>query len=255
MMLQLGEISYPSLEGKVSDGEWTTRVELAALFRAVEHMGFNDLTQAPLSARIPGEPHYLVQPLGILFDEITASSLVKIDLAGQIVAPTPFSHLEAGWIPLKAVHAAREDANFIIHSHDDYATALSARKERLLPISQGAGFALAGGIAYHAYDGVETYEERIPGLQASLADKHVLILENHGLVIVGYTAWHAIYIMSAVQKACRVQILAGRGEDLIFLEPAIIESMAEEIRRGPALGDAWKSLMRRLDRIDPSFRY
>lgn len=253
-MLRIGDVEYPSLEGKVSDAEWQVRVELAALYRSAEVMGWNDLTQAPLSARVPGEPHYLFNPIGILFDEITASSLIKIDIDGNIVSDTPFQHLPATWLPLKAVHAVREDANFVVHTHDDYITALSARKDLLLPVSQTAGFAIAGGIAYHAYDGVETYEERIPGLQASLGDKYVMILENHGAVVVGYTAWLALYITSALQKACRIQLLAGHNPDLIHLSAPIIQSLVEEIRLGPALGNAWDSWLRRLDRIDPSYR-
>src|SRR5262249_16973748 len=158
------------------------------------------------------------------------------------------------WYPMKAVHAAREDANWVIHTHDDYVMALSARKERLLPIGQNAGFAIAAGISYHEYDGVETYEERIPALQAPLAKPNTMILHNHGAVVVGLTAWHALYVMSSLRKACRVQVLAGPGRDLIHLAPEIIESMAEEIRRGPAVGNAWASLLRKLDRIDPSYK-
>lgn len=253
-MLRFGDIEYPSLEGRVPDTEWETRVNLAALYRAVDHFGWNDLTQAPLSARIPGEPYYLFAPEGILFDEVTASSLVKIDIDGNAVDKSSLPHLKAAWWPNMAVHAARDDANYVIHTHDDHIMALSARKERLLPVSQSAGFGIAGGIAYHPYDGVETYPERVPGLQASLGDKFVMILENHGAMIVGPSPWLAIYLLSALQKSCRVQLLAGPSADLIALSDEIIAEMAAEIVKGPALGNSWLSLLRKLDRADSSFR-
>lgn len=254
MTLRFGDVEYPSLEGRVSEAEWEARVNLAALYRAVDHFGWNDLTQAPLSARIPGEDHYLFSPEGILFDEITASSLVKITLAGEPVDDSPFTHLKGAWYPNMAIHEAHPDANYVIHTHEDHIMALSARRERLLPISQSAGFGIAGGIAYHAYDGVETYIDRVAGLQQSLGRAYVMILENHGAMIVGPTAWTALFLLSALYKSCRVQLLAGPTANLISLGEDILEEMQAEIRKGPVLGNSWLSLLRRLDRIDPSYR-
>ncbi len=254
MMLKLGDIEYPSLKGKVSEAEWKARVELAALYRLIELFGWNDLSGAPASARIPGQPFYLFNPNGLLFEEITASSLVKINLEGEVVSETPFRHVASTWFPMKAVHEVREDANFVIHSHDDYGMALSARREKLLPVSQSAGFALADGVAFHDYDGVETYQERVPALQASLGARNRMILHNHGLLAVGASAYQALYRMASLRKACRVQLLAGFEKDLFQLPGEIIEQMAEEIRRGPAVGNFWPGLLRKLDRIDPSYK-
>lgn len=253
--LRIGEIEYPSLKGKVSEAEWRTRVELAALYRLIELMGWNDIVQAPSSARIPGEDAYLFNPIGILFEEITASSLLKVNIDGDLLTDTPFDYLKSTWYPVQAAHAVREDANWVIHSHDDYAMALSARKEGLLPISQSAGFAIAGGVSYHEYDGVETYPDRVPPLQNSLGGENTrMILHNHGLLVIGTTAWQAFSRMAQLRKACRVQVLAGFGRDLIHLPQPILDSMAEEIRRGPAVGNVWLGLLRKLDRLDPSYK-
>lgn len=253
--MKLGDMEYPSLKGKVSDEEWAARVELAAIFRLVPLMGWWDLSQAPCSARVPGEPdHYLFNPLGFLFEEITASSLVKITLNGEHATDTPLQFSRAIWYPMQAVHAVREDANWVIHCHEDYGQALSARKDLLLPISQTAGFALADGVAYHDYEGVETYEDQMESLQRSLGGKNRMILHNHGLLTVGKTAYQAFQRMSSLRKACRVQLLAGMGQDLHFISEDVRPVFAEELRRGPAVDNLWSGLLRKLDRIDPSYK-
>ena len=252
--MYIGETEYPSLKGKVSEAEWQARIETAALFRLIPMMGWDDLSITHVSARVPGEPnHYLFNPMGFLFEEITASSLIKIDLEGNIVAPTPFEITIGGWYPMKAIHAVREDANFVIHTHDDYGGAISARKEPLLPITQGAAFVLGDKLAYHEYEGVETYEDRIPGLQVALGDANRLILKNHGLVTLGYTAFHAFYRMYGLIKACRIQLLAGKGEDLIHIGPELLETYPAEIRRAQG-NNPWPGLLRKLDKDDPSYK-
>lgn len=253
-MLKMGNIEYPSLKGKVSDAEWQTRVELAALYRAVELGGWNDLTQAPISAKVPGEPYYLFNPSGILFDEITASSLVKITIDGDVVSESPFGIVRGTWYPMKAVHAVREDANFLVHNHGIYAAALSARKDLFLPVSQDAGYLLAMGVAYHPYDGVETEEHQIPALQVSLGTSNILFMHNHGVAILAPDPWFALYGLSSLQKACQVQVLAGRGEDLIQMSEDVINLLRSDIMKGPSLGNLWQSMLRRLDRIDPSYK-
>jgi ribulose-5-phosphate 4-epimerase/fuculose-1-phosphate aldolase len=252
--MKIGAVEYPSLKGKVPDAEWQTRVELAALYRLIPIMGWFDFAGPPASAKIPGEPHYLINPMGFLFEEITASSLVKVTLEGEIVGEQPFRNLEAGWYPMRAVHAARPDVGWLLHTHDEYAIALSARREGLLALSQSAGFAIAGGIAYHDYDGVETYPERMASLQASMGTADLLVLRNHGLMTLGHTAYQAFVRMAALSKACRAQLLAGRDLDLITIGPDIVDSLAEEIRRGPAADNFWPGLLRKLDRVDPSYR-
>jgi ribulose-5-phosphate 4-epimerase/fuculose-1-phosphate aldolase len=250
--MKLGDVEYPSLEGRVGDGEWAARVELAALYRLTPLMGWDSLSITHISARVPGEPHYLFNPKGFLFEEVTASSLVKINLEGEIVSETPFGIVDGGWHPMKAVHAVREDANFVIHVHDLYGVALSARKEGLQPISQTAGFALGDGVAYHAYDGVETYEERVAGLQASLGNANRLILHNHGLVTLGPTARSAFMRMNSLREACRIQVLAGR-DHLIQIEPQVASTFAAELARAQG-NDAWPGLLRKLERLDPSYK-
>lgn len=253
--MKLGEMEYPSLKGKVSEGEWQARVELAAIFRLIPLMGWWDLSQAPASARVPGEPdHYLFNPLGFLFEEITASSLVKITIDGEYAADTPLQFSRAIWYPMQAVHAVRPDANWVIHCHEDYGQALSARRDLLLPVSQTAGFALADGVAYHDYEGVETYADQMESLQRSLGSSNRLILHNHGLLTVGQTAWQAFYRMASLRKACRVQLLAGMQGDLRFIDPDVQPVFAEELRRGPAVDNPWPGLLRKLDRLDPAYK-
>lgn len=252
--MQIGELEYPSLKGKVAQEEWRARVELAALYRLVPIMGWWDLSQAPLSARVPGEDTYLFNPLGFLFEEITASSLVKITLDGEYAVESPLRFSRRIWYPMQAVHAARPDANFVLHSHDDIFAALSARKDKLLPISQAAGFALAGGLAYHDYDGVETYAEQMPSLQASLGKSGAVLLHNHGLVVVGRSAYEVLAKTSNIRKACLVQLLAGQASDVRPIDAGVLPAFEEELRRGVAVDNLWPALLRKLDRMDPSYR-
>lgn len=253
-MPKLGDVDYPSLEGKVSDGEWRARVDLAALYRLIPLMGWYDLVMAPASARVPGEPqHYLFNPVGFLFEEITASSLVKITVEGEILSETPFGISQEGWFPMRAVHEVREDADWVIHSHDDDSAALSARREGLLPISQGAAFILADGIAYHDYDGIETYAERMAGIRQSLGHAKTLLLRNHGAVTLGRTPWQALQRMTRLTKACRIQLLAGRDEDLVRIPGDVLATFPDELKRVAGPGP-WAGLLRKLDRLDPSYR-
>lgn len=253
-MLKFGDTAYPSLEGKVSKAEWRARVDLAALYRLIPLMGWYDLVMAPASARVPGEPnHYLFNPTGILFEEMTASALVKIDIEGKIVAETPFSIDGGAWYPMRSVHEVREDADWVIHTHDDDCAALSARREKLLPISQGAAFVLADGLAYHAYDGIETYAERMAGLRQSLGTANSMLLENHGAVTLGRSAWQALQRMSRLTKACRIQLLAGRDEDLVRIPEDVIATFPAELKRA-GVNNPWAGLLRKLDRLDPSYR-
>jgi ribulose-5-phosphate 4-epimerase/fuculose-1-phosphate aldolase len=250
----MGDIEYPSLKGKVSDAEWRTRVELAAIYRLYVLLGWFDLSMPPASARIPGEDCYLYNPSGILYDEITASSLVKVTFDGELAAETPFEYLRGAWYPQQAGHSAGPDANFVLHTHDDYCEALSAVKGGLLPISQTSGFALADGVSYHAYDGVETYPHMVDVLRTSLGSNRMMILENHGLITVGHTAWIAVTRMNLLRKACRVQLMAAAAGELIHLTPEVQTAMVTELKAGPVVGNPWASLLRKLDRLDPSYK-
>lgn len=253
--MKLGDFEYPSLKGKVSDAEWQTRVEMAALCRLIPLMGWWDLSQSPVSARVgDGSGHYLFNPVGFMFEEVTASSLVKITLDGDYVDDTPLKIMRAGWYPMQAIHAVRPDANFVIHSHDDLAAALSARNDELLPISQFAGFALADGVAYHDFDGVETYKERMASIQASLGEANILILRNHGAVTLGFIPYLALVRMANLRKSCAIQLYAGQSADVRRIAPEVIPSFREEIEAGVVADNFWNGLLRKLDRIDPSYK-
>lgn len=257
MMLTIGDTSYPSLKGKVSDEEWDIRVQTAALYRLIPLMGWDDLSMQLVSSRV-GE-HFLFSPSGPLYEEITASSLVKINLQGEIVSDTPFQIAPSTWYPMRGIHEVRPDANFIIHTHDDLIAAVACNAEGLLPISQSAAFAMADGLGYHSYEGVETYEDKIPSLQRALGEtNNALILRNHGLVTLGPLAKMAFLRHYNVRKACRVQLLASsanNGELIKFSEP-MLESFRYELFRisqGEGTTDPWDGLLRKLVKLDPSF--
>lgn len=253
--MKIGDLEYPSLKGKVSLAEWTTRVELAAIFRLHHLLGWSDLLQAAASARIPGDNHFLFVPAGCVWDEITASSLVKITLDGAVVSDTPFGIISDFWIPMEAVHAARpDDANFLIHTHHAYAIALSARKEGLLPLSQAAAVVLAGKVAIHEYEGVETYRAAMPGLQRALGEANSILLRNHGALVLGTTAFDAFLRMDQLLEACRVQVLAGPAGELVPMSPEVTATFPYEMKRAEPYPTQWLGLLRRLDRIDPSYR-
>jgi ribulose-5-phosphate 4-epimerase/fuculose-1-phosphate aldolase len=217
--------------------------------------GWSDMLQAPASARVPGEPHFLFVPAGFMWDEVTASSLVKITVKGDVVSQTPFGTILDAWYPVQAIHEVRADANFVIHTHDAYAVALSARKEGLLPISQTAAIVLGTKLAIHEYEGVETYESAIPGLQRSLGDASAMILRHHGAMVLGRTAFEAVFRMDQLLLACRTQILAGDPNNLLRLPETILATFPYEIERAAqAPSPLWSGLLRRLDEIDPSYR-
>src|SRR5438067_11281084 len=173
-----------SIREQVSDAEWQTRVDLAAAYRLVALYGWDDLIFTHISARVPGpEHHFLLNPYGMMFDEVTASSLVKVDLAGNKVMESPYFINPAGFTIHSAVHAAREDALCVMHLHTDYGIAVSAQKEGLLPISQQAMFPLSS-LAYHDYEGLALNEAEKPRLVSDLGEKRFMILRNHGLLTI-----------------------------------------------------------------------
>jgi ribulose-5-phosphate 4-epimerase/fuculose-1-phosphate aldolase len=247
-----------SVKEEVSAEEWQVRIDLAAAYRLVAHYGWDDLIFTHLSARVPGpEHHFLINPYGMMFDEITASSLVKINLQGEIVAPSPYFINPAGFTIHSAVHAARADALCVIHLHTDYGIAVSAQKNGLLPISQQSLFALAS-LAYHEYEGLALNEDEKSRLVSDLGERTNMILRNHGLLTVGGTTAEAFLSMYILERACRIQILSqsGRG-NLLPVSETIRESVAAQLDAvtvGQGAQLTWPGLLRKLDRIDPSFR-
>jgi ribulose-5-phosphate 4-epimerase/fuculose-1-phosphate aldolase len=246
------------VRSQVSEDEWKTRVDLAATYRLIALYGWDDLIFTHISARVPGpEHHFLINPYGMMFEEITASSLVKVDLNGAIVMDSPHFINPAGFTIHSAVHAAREDAAYVIHLHTDYGIAVSAQKQGLLPISQQALVALAS-LAYHEYEGLALNEEEKPRLVNDLGNKNSIILRNHGLLTVGRTAASAFLAMFILERACKIQILAqSGGEKLSPLPDSVLKLVGTQLKDATAGQGAdltWPGLMRKLDRLDPSFR-
>jgi ribulose-5-phosphate 4-epimerase/fuculose-1-phosphate aldolase len=247
-----------TIRDQVSEAEWQARVDLAAAYRLVAFYGWDDLIFTHISARIPGpEHHFLLNPYGMMFEEVTASSLVKIDLDGRKVSDSPYFINPAGFTIHSAVHAAREDALCVMHLHTDYGIAVSAQENGLLPISQQAMFPLAS-LAYHNYEGLALNEEEKPRLVADLGDKNYMILRNHGLLTVGKSAADAFLSMYILERACRIQILAQSGDgDLHCVPNDIIDLTAKQMSAvtvGQGADLTWPGLLRKLDRIDSSFR-
>jgi ribulose-5-phosphate 4-epimerase/fuculose-1-phosphate aldolase len=247
-----------SIQEQVSEQEWESRIDLAAAYRLVAHYGWDDLIFTHLSARVPGlEHHFLINPYGMMFEEITASSLVKVNLEGQIVMSSPYFINPAGFTIHSAVHAAREDALCVIHLHTDYGVAVSAQKNGLLPVSQQSLFALTS-LAYHEYEGLALNEDEKSRLVADLGNKTNMILRNHGLLTVGKTPAEAFLAMYILERACRIQILAqSSGEKLLTVSEPILETVAAQLSAvtvGQGAQLAWPGLLRKLDRIDPSYR-
>ena len=250
-MPKIGDIEYPSLRDKVSAEEWKARVELAALCRLLPQMGWDDLSNQLVGSRT-GE-HFLFTPAGVLFEEMTASCLLKLNIEGEIVDNTPFSIVPNLWHPLRAVFEARPDAQTVIHTHDDYVSAVAASKHGLLPISQPAALALAAGVSYHFYEGAETYAERIPALQRDLGSTNFsLILRNHGVVTLGPTIDAAFLIHHLVRKACRIQVMSGVncGAEVYSIPDEIVAALPIELLRasaGDGSNNAWNGLLRKLE--------
>jgi ribulose-5-phosphate 4-epimerase/fuculose-1-phosphate aldolase len=252
------EPAASSIRDQVSEAEWRQRVDLAACYRLIALYRWDDLVFTHVSARVPGpEHHFLINPYGMTFDEITASSLVKVDLAGAKVMDSPFEINPAGFTIHGAIHAAREDAMCVLHVHSLDGIAVSARKEGVLPISQQSIFVLAS-LAYHDYEGVALSEEEKPRLVRDLGDKNFFMLRNHGLLTVAGTVPDAFLLMYTFESACRIQVRAqSSGSELIPIDPRIVagaRSQAQAVTRGLGGALAWPALLRRLDRLDPGFR-
>jgi ribulose-5-phosphate 4-epimerase/fuculose-1-phosphate aldolase len=251
-------MNIPSLRDQVPAEEWQLRCDLAAAYRLVALHGWSDLVFTHISARVPGpEHHFLINPYGLLFDEITASSLVKVDRDCNKQHDSPFPVNPAGFVIHSAVHEAREDAQCVLHTHTRAGVAVAAQKAGLLPISQHSTFVL-GSLAYHDYEGVAFRPEEKPRLQADLGDRTFLCLRNHGLLTVGPSIPDAFLAMYFFETSCQIQIAAqSGGAELTPISAAIIKGTAEALRvQTGGLGGrfAWPTLLRKLDRIDPSYR-
>ncbi|MDH3350816.1 MAG: class II aldolase/adducin family protein [Gammaproteobacteria bacterium] len=242
----------------VSDEEWQQRVDLAACYRLIAMHGWDDLVFTHVSARVPGpDEHFLINAYGLLFDEITASSLVKVDLDGEKVLESPYPINPAGFVIHSAVHAARHDAGCVLHTHTKAGVAVSAQAGGLLPISQTSLFPYAT-LAYHDYEGVALNDDEKPRLVADLGNNNALMLRNHGLLTTGATIADAFLLMYLFETACQIQVMAqSSGADLIHVPSPVVDGIlaqAEQVTKGLGGQLVWPGLMRKLDRADTSFR-
>jgi len=246
-----------SLEGRVSAEEWQLRCDLAACYRLVAAYGWSDLVFTHVSARIPGpEHHFLINPYGLMFDEITASSLVKVDQDCRKLSDSPFPVNPAGFVIHSAIHQVREDAGCVLHTHSRAGVAVSAQKCGVLPLSQQSTFVLSS-LAYHDYEGVALRDDEKSRLQADLGGASFLMLRNHGLLTVGRTIPDAFLNMYLFENTCRIQIDAQAGGEVIHVNPAILQGLAAVMKTatvGQGAELAWPALLRKLDRMDPGYR-
>jgi ribulose-5-phosphate 4-epimerase/fuculose-1-phosphate aldolase len=246
------------VKSRVSEAEWQTRVDLAACYRLVAHYKWDDLIFTHVSARVPGDAHhFLINPYGMTFDEVTASSLVKVDLEGRKVLDSPYEINPAGFTIHSAIHAAREDAKCVLHTHSQNGVAVSATKGGVLPISQQSIFVLAS-LAYHDYEGVALHDGEKPRLVRDLGDKQFFMLRNHGLLTVAGSVADAFLLMYLFEAACTIQLRAqAASAELIPIDQKIVagaQMMAKQVTRNAGGALAWPALLRKLDRIDRSYR-
>lgn len=252
------------LEGKVSDAEWRLRCELAATYRLCALYGWTDLVFTHISARLPdedGEERFLINPYGVMFDEMTASSLVKIDLDGAPKQETPYFTNPAGFTIHSAVHSAREDAGCVIHVHTPYGIAVSVQKEGLRRYTQFS-MQVHDDLVYHDYEGIALDLDERERLVADIGEKNLLILRNHGTLTIGQNCALAFLRMYLLENACKTQILAqsvGGAEHLIEESEAMGHRVFQQAAPAfmPGLGDnlVWPGLMRKLARSNPGHDY
>ena len=246
------------MDGKYDEAEWQLRCDLAACYRLVAAYGWTDLVFTHISARLPGDGHrFLINPFGMLFEEITASSLIAVDLDGNKLSESPYQVNPAGFVIHSALHAGRDDIRCVLHTHTRAGVAVSAQQAGLLPISQQSTFVL-GSLGVHDYEGVAVREDEKARLQRDLGDKDFLLLRNHGLLVVGATVADAFLHMYVFETACQIQVAAqSGGAALTKIEPAILEHVAAQTRaRTTGINGAfvWPALLRKLQRVDSSYR-
>lgn len=249
-----------TIPSHIDQEEWALRVDLAAAYRLVAHFGWDDLIFTHLSSRIPGrEHHFLINPYELMFEEITASSLVKIDTEGNKVSDTRYTVNQAGFVIHSALHMARPDAQAVMHLHTPYGQGVSAMAEGLLPHTQ-TGMIVAHDLTYHDYEGIATGLQERERLAQDLGDKNLMILRNHGTLTVGRSIGEAFLRMYFLERACEAQVhMLAAGRKGLVDPPA---GMAEKVRgqaTDAAMGTifqklAWPALLRKLDRIDPAYR-
>ncbi|WP_339900571.1 class II aldolase/adducin family protein [Paraglaciecola polaris] len=246
-----------SVKQQVSEQEWKTRVDLAAAYRMVAHYGWDDLVFTHISARVPGpEHHFLINPYGMMFDEVTASSLVKVDLQGNKVMTSDYDINPAGFVIHSAVHEARDDAQCVMHLHTTAGIAVSTQKGGLLALSQQSLLALSS-LSYHDYEGIALNPDEKKRLVADLGTTNFMILRNHGLLTCADTIADAFLGMFIMQRSCEIQLQAqASGQVLIPISEQIlagIKAQAKQVTRSAGGALAWPGILRKLDRSNPGY--
>ena len=254
-------MQLPSLKHVVSEDEWKLRVNLAACYRLVAMYGWSDLIFTHISAKLPEsvsgkDHHFLINPYGLMFDEITASSLLKIDLQGKQINESSFYVNHAGFVIHSTIHEARHDAVCVLHTHSRAGVAVSAQKEGLLPISQQSSLLLSS-LAYHDYEGLAVHDDERDRLKADLGNNKYMILRNHGLLTVGCSVPDAFLAMYFLETSCQIQISAQAGGTLSPVPQKVLDGVTSAVRvqqsKGSAADLAWPALLRRLDRLSPGY--
>ncbi|PJK29015.1 class II aldolase/adducin family protein [Minwuia thermotolerans] len=237
--------------------EWQARLDLAACYRLVHMFGMDDLIYTHISARVPGpEEHFLINGFGLLYEEITASNLVKVDLDGNVVSESEYGINPAGYVIHSCIHRERPGVGCVLHTHTVAGTGVSAQEGGLLPLSQ-TSMLFTGNVAYHDYEGIALREEEQERLVADLGEKNVMILRNHGLLTVGETVAEAFLYMHYMEQACRMQIAAQAGGKLVTPPKQVQEYVRQAAMGGFGAGVGQRefaALIRRLDRQDTSWR-
>jgi len=251
----------PTLDVKdrVSAAEWQTRVDLAACYRLVALHGWDDLIFTHISAKVPGTEDFLINPFGLMFHEISASSLVKVDQAGNKLMDSPYEINPAGYTIHSAVHEVRHDVACVLHTHTAAGVAVAAQKQGVLPISQQSLFVLSS-LSYHDYEGVALNHEEKARLQADLGASNFMLLRNHGLLTCSNSIADTFLMMFTFQRACEIQVMAQTGgAELIPIPPQILAGakamVAGVMKSATGMGGqlAWPALLRKLDQQNPGY--
>jgi ribulose-5-phosphate 4-epimerase/fuculose-1-phosphate aldolase len=246
----------------MSDNEWQTRCDLAACYRLVDMFGWSDLINTRITARVPGsDDHFLINPYGLLFEEVTASSLVKIDAGGNKVEPSDREVNSGGFAIPSAIHMARTEVACVLHSHTVAGCAVSMQKDGLLPLNQHA-LQVIGDVAYHDYAGTGRDPAERARLLADFGDRHIMVLRNHGLLVVGKSIAETFVATYRMERACAMQLAFQQsGAEFNPIDAEVVSAASSNARlRGAAGGRndparfEWSALLRKLDRIDQSYK-
>lgn len=245
------------LKDEVPASEWAARVELAACYRLIAHFRMTDWIYNHISARIPGShEHYLINPFGLLYEEVSASNLVKVDVHGHLVEDVGLDVNPAAFVIHGAIHAARPDVGCVLHTHTAAGIAVASQKDGLLPISQHA-LRVFGHVCYHDFEGIALDVEEQARLVADVGDRKVLILRNHGLLTMGTTVPEAFELMYYLERACQIQVAAAsQGQPLVHPSPQVCTRTMDQFDGSSSYlqGRDWQALLRLLDRSDPSYK-